>query len=214
MGDDSAGLYPADIVTYLWSRFSRYTVFLLCLLPLARLFALGLGHGLGVNPIEFVTRSLGTWTLSLLLITLAITPLRRLTGDGRWLRYRRMLGLFAFSYGVLHLTAYLWLDQFFDWMAIFKDLYKRPFITAGMAALLMLAPLALTSNDRSVRVLKRNWLRLHRLVYPAAICGVLHYYWLVKQDVTLPVIYAAVLAVLLGVRLWWRRQKQATKKAG
>ncbi|PIW39541.1 MAG: hypothetical protein COW23_00765, partial [Hydrogenophilales bacterium CG15_BIG_FIL_POST_REV_8_21_14_020_62_31] len=111
-------------------------------------------------------------------------------------------------------TAYLWLDQFFDWMAIFKDLYKRPFITAGMAALLMLAPLALTSNDRSVRVLKRNWLRLHRLVYPAAICGVLHYYWLVKQDVTLPVIYAAVLAVLLGVRLWWRRQKQATKKAG
>ncbi len=195
-------------------RTPRPWLFLACLLPLARLFVLGLGHGLGVNPIEFVTRSLGTWTLSLLLITLAITPLRRLTGEGRWLRYRRMLGLFAFFYGVLHLSAYLWLDQFFDWTAILKDLYKRPFITAGMAAFLMLVPLALTSNDRSVRVLKRNWTRLHRVVYLAATGAVLHYYWLVKQDVTQPVIYAAVLAVLLAARLWWWRQKQTTKKAG
>lgn len=195
-------------------RTPRPWLFLACLLPLVRLFALGLGHGLGVNPIEFVTRSLGTWTLSLLLITLAITPLRRLTGEGRWLRYRRMLGLFAFFYGVLHLTAYLWLDQFFDWAAILKDLYKRPFITAGMAAFLMLVPLALTSNDRSVRVLKRNWTRLHRVVYLAATGAVLHYYWLVKQDVTQPVIYAAVLVVLLAARLWWWRQKQTTKKAG
>jgi sulfoxide reductase heme-binding subunit YedZ len=187
-------------------------LFLLCLLPLARLVLLGFIGGLGANPIEFVTRSLGTWTLSFLLITLAITPLRRLTGQGHWLRYRRMLGLYAFFYGVLHLTTYLWLDQFFDWADILKDIAKRPFITAGMAAFLLLVPLAATSNDRSVRALKRNWSRLHKLVYPAALLAVLHYWWLVKLDVTQPAIYAAVLAVLLGLRVWWWRQ--AIKKAG
>lgn len=202
------------VVSRLFGSDLKRLVFLLCLYPLFRLVVLGFIGGLGVNPIEFVTRSLGTWTLTFLLITLTITPLRRLTGKGWWLRYRRMLGLFAFFYGVLHWTSYLWLDQFFDWMEILKDLYKRPFITFGMAAFLMLVPLAATSNDRAVRALKRNWQRLHRLVYPAAIFAVLHYYWLVKQDVTQPVIYAALLALLLGMRLWWWRQSRATKKAG
>jgi len=195
-------------------RNPKLWLFVACLLPLARLFGLGFSGGLGVNPIEFVTRSLGTWTLNLLLITLAITPLRRLTGQGHWLRYRRMLGLFAFFYATLHLTSYLWFDQFFDWAEIVKDIYKRPFITVGMAAFALLLPLALTSTDRAVRALKRNWARLHKLIYPAAICAVLHYYWLVKQDVTQPLLYALVLSLLLGVRLWWWRQKQATKKAG
>lgn len=187
-------------------RPAKAVLFLVCLLPLARLVGLGLTGGLGANPIEFVTRSLGTWTLTLLLVTLAITPLRRLSGQGHWLRYRRMLGLFAFFYGVLHLASYLWLDQFFAWADILKDIYKRPFITAGMTAFLLLLPLAATSNDRSVRALKRNWSRLHRLVYPAAVLAVLHYWWLVKLDITQPAIYAAVLALLLGMRVWWWRQ--------
>jgi len=208
----TSAAWPAPLRA-VWALFQaqpKVWLFLLCLYPLFRLFVLGFSGGLGANPIEFVTRSLGTWTLSFLLITLAITPLRRFTGQGQWLRYRRMLGLFAFFYGVLHLTTYLWLDQFFDWGDILKDIYKRPFITFGMTAFLLLVPLAATSNDRSVRALKRNWAKLHKLVYPAAILAVLHYYWLVKLDVTQPVIYAAVLAILLGLRVWWWRQKSRT----
>jgi sulfoxide reductase heme-binding subunit YedZ len=210
----ASGVRLPPVASRLFGSDLKRLVFLLCLYPLLRLVVLGFTGGLGVNPIEFVTRSLGTWTLTFLLITLTVTPLRRLTGQGGWLRYRRMLGLFAFFYGALHWTSYLWLDQFFDWMEILKDLYKRPFITFGMAAFVMLVPLAATSNDRAVRALKRNWLRLHRLVYPATICAVLHYYWLVKQDVTQPLIYAAILALLLGMRVWWWRQARATKKAG
>lgn len=211
-GEVMATTWPAPVraVQALFLAHPKAWLFLLCLYPLGRLFVLGFAGGLGVNPIEFVTRSLGTWTLSFLLITLAITPLRRLTGKAYWLRIRRMLGLFAFFYGVLHLTTYLWLDQFFDWADILKDIYKRPFITFGMAAFLMLVPLAATSNDRAVRALKRNWSKLHKLVYPAAILAVLHYYWLVKLDVTQPVIYAVVLAVLLGLRVWWWRQRTAS----
>jgi sulfoxide reductase heme-binding subunit YedZ len=157
-----------------------------------------------VNPIEFVTRSLGTWALSFLLITLAVTPLRKLSGWSELLRVRRMLGLTAFFYALVHWLSYLWLDQFFDWSAILKDIVKRPFITIGMATFLLLLPLALTSTNAAMRRLKRNWQRLHRLVYPAAICAVLHYFWLVKQDITQPTLYAFVLAVLLGLRIWWR----------
>lgn len=219
MTEKGMGFRPAVSVASWSARFTpvvlKRLLFAVCLLPLARLFVLGFSHGLGANPIEFVTRSLGTWTLSFLLITLAITPLRRFTGQGQWLRYRRMLGLFAFFYGMLHLTTYLWLDQFFDWGDILKDIYKRPFITFGMTAFLLLVPLAATSNDRSVRALKRNWARLHKLVYPAAILAVLHYYWLVKLDVTQPVIYASVLSLLLGLRVWWWWQKRVpAAKAG
>jgi sulfoxide reductase heme-binding subunit YedZ len=189
----------------------RGLVFLACLYPLVRLFYLGATGGLGVNPVEFVTRSLGTWTLTLLLITLAITPLRRLAGWTKLMKLRRMIGLFTFFYGVLHLTAYLWFDQFFDWGEILKDIAKRPFITAGMAAFALLTPLAATSTDAAMRALKRNWQRLHRLVYAVAVLGVLHYYWLVKLDVTQPIIYAAVLALLLGMRVYWYAQR---KRAG
>jgi sulfoxide reductase heme-binding subunit YedZ len=182
-------------------------VLALCLLPLVRLLWLGFSGGLGVNPIEFITRSLGTWALSFLLITLAVTPLRRLCGWGGFLRVRRMLGLSAFGYAVLHWLSYLWLDQFFDWNAILKDLVKRPFITFGMLTFLLLLPLALTSTDAAMRRLKRNWQRLHRLVYPAAILAVCHYFWLVKRDLTQPLIYAGVLALLLAMRIRWRWQR-------
>ncbi len=182
----------------------KTTTWLLCLYPLGRLVFLGFTHGLGVNPIEFIIRSLGTWALSFLLLTLAVTPVRKLTGWSQIQRVRRMLGLSAFFYALLHWASYLWLDQFFDWAEIFKDIVKRPFITVGMLTFLLLLPLAATSTDASMRKLKRNWQRLHRLIYPVAMLALLHYFWLVKRDITQPLIYAAVLALLLGLRLWWR----------
>ena len=179
-------------------------LFLVCLTPLARLIWLSLHMGLGANPIEFITRSTGTWTLVFLLITLSITPLRRLTGRNNLMRYRRMLGLFAFFYASLHFTTYIWLDQFFDWPAIVKDVLKRPFITIGFASLVLLIPLAATSTHAMQRLLKRRWQQLHRLIYLIAIGGVVHYWWLVKKDITQPALYALALALLLGFRLVYR----------
>ncbi len=180
-------------------------VFILCLLPLARTLSILL-RGQAVNPIEFLTRSTGTWTLVLLLITLSLTPLRRLTGTVWPLRLRRMMGLFAFFYASLHFTTYLWLDQFFDLAAILRDIRKRPFITVGFMAFVLLLPLAATSTDRMLRRLKRNWQRLHYAVYPIAILAIVHYWWLVKRDLTQPMVYGSILAVLLGIRLWWKWQ--------
>jgi sulfoxide reductase heme-binding subunit YedZ len=186
-------------------RALRAGVFALACLPFLRLVLFGLTDRLGVNPIEFVTRSTGTWTLVLLLVTLAVTPLRRLAGLPWLIRLRRMLGLFAFFYGSLHLATYLWLDQFFDVAAIVKDVLKRPFITVGFAAWSLMLPLAMTSTHGWVRRLGgRNWQRLHYAVYAIAVLGVTHYWWLVKKDITDPVRYAAVLALLLGYRLYWR----------
>ena len=183
--------------------------FVLALLPLARLVAGFFLDRLGANPIELITRSTGTWTLNFLLITLSVTPLRRITGWHWLLRLRRMLGLFAFFYVCLHFTTYIWFDQFFDWAAIWKDILKRRFIWIGFGAFVMLIPLAATSFNAAIRRLgARNWQRLHRLVYAIATCGVIHYWWLVKKDVTQPVIYAGVLGVLLGFRVvqaWSRR---------
>ena len=178
-------------------------LFAVCLLPLARLFALGASGGLGANPIEFVTHSTGTWTLVGLLVTLAVTPLRRLTGRAELIRYRRMLGLFAFFYACLHFITYIWLDQFFDLAGIGKDIVKRPFITVGFAAFVLLIPLAATSNHAMMRRLGRHWQQLHRLIYPIAVLGVIHYVWLVKKDVTQPLLFGAVLALLLAMRLPW-----------
>ena len=184
---------------------SKGVLFVLCLVPLARLVYGLLADTLGANPIEFITRDLGTWALNFLLVTLAVTPLRKLTGWGWLLRFRRMLGLYAFFYACLHLTSYLWLDQFFDWMEIFKDIIKRPFITVGMLAFLLLLPLAATSNNWMIRRLGgRRWQWLHRLVYPIAMLAVLHYFWLVKKDLTQPLIYAGILSLLLGARLFWK----------
>lgn len=180
-------------------------LFVLCLLPLARLGWLGYQDGLGPNPIEFVIRSLGTWTLTLLLATLAVTPLRRLTGFNALIRVRRLLGLFAFFYACLHFLAYVGLDQFFDMRAILADIVKRPYITVGFTCLLLLVPLAATSTNAMQRRLGgKRWQRLHRLVYVIAAGGVLHYLWLVKKDITQPVLYGLVLLILLGLRVWWR----------
>ena len=178
-------------------------LFLICLFPLLRLAYLGVSGGLGANPIEFITRSTGTWTLVGLMITLSVTPLRRLTGRSELVRYRRMLGLFTFFYVSLHFLTYIWLDQFFDPAAIVRDIWKRPFITVGFAAFVLLIPLAVTSTNAMMRRLGRRWQQLHRLVYGIALLGVVHYLWLVKKDITEPLIYGAILAVLLALRLPW-----------
>jgi len=182
-------------------RIGKPLLFLVCLLPLMRLAWLALAGGLGANPIEFITRSTGTWTLVGLLLTLGVTPLRRLTGRNELIRYRRMLGLFAFFYACLHFTTYFWLDQFFDPASIARDIVKRPFITVGFAAFLLLLPLAATSTQGMMRRLGRNWQRLHRLIYPVALLGVVHYLWLVKKDLTEPLVFGAVLVLLLALRL-------------
>jgi sulfoxide reductase heme-binding subunit YedZ len=184
---------------------------ILALVPLGRLVAGVVTDRLGANPIEVITRATGEWTLILLLVTLTITPLRRLTGMNWLLRLRRMLGLTAFFYGCLHLVTYLWLDQFFDMAAIVTDIVKRPFITAGFVAFLLLVPLAITSTDAMVRRMGgRRWLALHRLAYIATAIGVVHYWWLVKADVREPLFYAVILALLLAVRLAWRRASTRT----
>jgi sulfoxide reductase heme-binding subunit YedZ len=179
-------------------------LFVLCLLPVAY-YGLGMWQDtLGANPVEAATRGLGGWALKLLLITLAVTPLGRLTGWTWLLTLRRTLGLFVFFYACLHLTAYLWLDQFFDWPAIGKDILKRPFITAGMIAFALLIPLAATSSHAMIRRLGgRRWQELHRLIYPLTMVAVLHYTWMVKVDVRQPAVYGVIIAVLLGLRLKW-----------
>ena len=190
-------------------------VFALCLIPLAHLVFGIVTDSLGANPIEAVTRGLGDWALRLLLVTLAVTPLRRLTGQNWIFRLRRMLGLFAFFYASLHMLTYVWLDQFFDWPFILKDIVKRPFITVGFASFVLLIPLAATSTNRMMGRLGRNWARLHKAVYAIGVLAVLHFWWMVKADVREPALYAGMLAVLLGVRvIWWLRRHGATPLKG
>ncbi len=183
-------------------RALKPVTFALLLLPLAWLVWLGLSGGLGANPIEAVVRFLGDWAIRVLLLALAVTPVRRLTGWSELARLRRMVGLFAFFYVSLHLAAYVGLEQFFDWQAIWKDVVKRKFITAGMLAFLLLLPLALTSTAAMIRRLGgARWRALHKLVFPAGVLAVLHHFWLVKADVTEPVIHGLILAGLIAVRL-------------
>jgi sulfoxide reductase heme-binding subunit YedZ len=182
-------------------RFIKPFVFTACLLPLALLAWRGVHADLGANPIEAITHGTGDWTLRFLVITLAVTPLRRITGWNPIIRFRRMLGLFAFFYGVLHFLTYVWLDQFFSWPSIVKDIAKRPFITVGFAAFVILVPLAATSTAGMIRRLGgRAWRALHRLIYLAALAGVFHYWWLVKADIRRPARYALVVAILLAFR--------------
>ena len=184
----------------------KAALFALCLVPLARLVFFAFTDRLGANPIEFVLRSLGTWTLTLLLVTLSITPLRRLTGWNSLIRVRRLLGLFAFFYACLHFLTYAGVDQSFDLTAIIADVVKRPYITIGFSCFVLLIPLAATSTNAMQRRLGgRRWQQLHRLIYLIAVGGVVHYLWLVKKDITQPVLYGLVLAVLLGMRFVWRR---------
>jgi sulfoxide reductase heme-binding subunit YedZ len=183
-------------------RYSKPTVFLACLVPMGLLVRKGIEGRLGANPIEVITHSTGDWTLIFLCITLAITPLRRALGVPWLIRYRRMTGLFACFHGTLHFLTYVWLDKFFDLHEMVKDVYKRPFITAGFTAFILMLPLAATSTAGMIRRMGgRRWQLLHRLIYISAIAGVIHYSKLVKADERLPLRYAAIVAFLLACRV-------------
>ncbi|GAA0425483.1 sulfoxide reductase heme-binding subunit YedZ [Cocleimonas flava] len=185
-----------------FSRILRPSLFALLLLP-AIYYAWGVWQdSLGANPLEAVIRGLGDWGLRVLLLTLAISPLRRLFNWPQLLRLRRMVGLYAYFYVVLHLFGYLWFDHFFDWEEIWFDILERPFITVGMVAVILLTPLAVTSTNGMIKRLGKKWKKLHMLIYPISMLGVLHFWWMVKLDITEPVIYAVILAILLGERLF------------
>jgi len=182
-------------------RWIKIPVFLLCLSPLAGMAWRALNGGLGANPIEFITHKTGDWTLIFLVLTLAITPARKVLRLPELIRFRRMLGLFAFFYGFLHFSTWIGLDKFFDLAEMLHDVRKRPFITAGFTGFALMIPLAVTSTAGWIRRLGgKRWQMLHRLVYATAIAGVVHYYWLVKSDVRKPVFYATMLALLLLYR--------------
>jgi len=196
-----------------WIIALKVVVWVLCLCP-AILLAWKATHDLlGANPLSEVTLSTGHWTLYFLLSTLAVSPVRKITHIPWLIRFRRLLGLFAFFYGCLHLTTYLWFDKFFDLHEIVKDIYKRPFITAGMTAWLLMFPLAITSTAGSIRRLGGSrWQRLHRLVYASAVAAVVHFWWLVKRDLTRPESMAFILTLLLGFRIIERLLAQRTPR--
>jgi len=192
--------------------------FTVCLIPLGQLAYRYYSDDLTANPIEYITRFTGSWSLIILLASLTVTPLRRLTGWNEVIKLRRMLGLFAFGYAALHFSTYMVLDLFFDFAAIAKDILKRPYITVGFSAFVLMIPLAVTSTTGMIRRLGKRWQQLHYLVYGIAILGVLHFYWLVKADIRRPVQYGAVLTVLLGSRLAFKlapvlKQKLSGKPA-
>ncbi|MGH3117466.1 MAG: sulfite oxidase heme-binding subunit YedZ [Vicinamibacterales bacterium] len=193
---------------------AKAAVFAACLLPLASLVWRTLAGDLGANPIEAVTLATGRWTLRLLLVTLAVTPVRRVTGWNRLVGFRRMLGLFAFFYATLHFAIYLAIDQFFDWETIVEDVTKRPFITAGFAAFVLLIPLAVTSTKGWIRRLGRRWQQLHRLIYVSAMLAVVHFIWKVKSDLRDPLFYATILAILLVARAgYWISRRPAASRS-
>ncbi|OIR17638.1 sulfoxide reductase heme-binding subunit YedZ [mine drainage metagenome] len=189
----------------------KFFVFLLSLVPLIRLFWLGLQDDLTANPVEFLERSTGYWTLFILLSTLSLTPVRLMTGRVWQLQLRRMLGLFMFFYACLHITAYMWLDFSFDWTAITKDIVKHKYVLVGFAAFVLTVPLAITSNKFMLKRLRERWKKLHQLVYFIAILGVLHFWWLVKKDIREPLLYAVILFFLLGIRIYFKYSKQLNK---
>jgi sulfoxide reductase heme-binding subunit YedZ len=182
-------------------RWSKPVLFLVCLLPLCLLVLRTVGNDLGANPVETLTHDTGDWALRFLLISLAVTPLRLLTGKAWLIRYRRMLGLFAFFYALLHFTIYLWIDQGFLWSEIVADILKRPYITIGFAAFLILLPLAATSTKGMVRRLGKRWTSLHRLVYASALLAILHFIWLVKADYREPGLYLFIFLLLMLFRM-------------
>ncbi len=193
------------------SPWSKPALFLLCMLPFCALVYNGFTDNLTANPIKEITHFTGEWALRFLLITLSITPLRKITRKNALIRFRRMLGLFAFFYACLHFSTYLVLDQFFDWNEIILDVAKRPYITVGFSAFVLLIPLALTSTNKMAQRLGNNWRRLHSLIYPIAILVILHYLWLVKADILPPLIYGLILCLLLVLR--WPGLKLGNKPA-
>jgi sulfoxide reductase heme-binding subunit YedZ len=195
-------------------RTGKILVFLLGLAPLFWLGWRAYNGRLTANPIEFITHYTGDWTLRLVIIGLFITPLRKIFNQPDLIKYRRMIGLFAFFYAVLHFTTWIWLDKFFDPGEMWADIVKRRYITVGMAGFLMLISLAITSTKGWIRRLGKRWQLLHRLVYVTAIAGVIHYYWLVKSDIRLPLVYALFVAMVLGWRVrFWRRSSRRTAAA-
>jgi sulfoxide reductase heme-binding subunit YedZ len=201
------------IAKLLANRWTKAVVFAACLAPLAWLGWRTWNAQLGANPIEFITHATGNWTLRFLVITLCVTPLRKMLGQPMIVRFRRMLGLFAFFYGTLHFLTYIVLDKFFDFDAMAKDVAKRPFITAGLTGFALLVPLAITSTAGWIRRLGgRHWRMLHRAVYVSAAAGAVHYYWLVKSDVRKPLLYAAAIGALLAYRL--RSRITASRNGG
>ena len=196
----------------LTSKWTKVVVFLVCLIPLGMLVWRGLNNGLGANPVEFIQLTTGRWTLRFLVFTLCVTPFRKLLKLPDLIRFRRMLGLFAFSYLCIHFLTYLVLDQSLDLSAIWKDVAKRPFITVGFLGFLLLLPLAITSTAGWIRRLGgKRWQALHRAIYFAAVCGVIHYYWKVKSDVRMPLFYGALVGILLLWRLgdWFFKRRSA-----
>ena len=197
----------------LTSKWTKVAVFALCLVPLGALILRTLQGRLGANPIEFITHATGDWTIRFLVITLAITPSRKILRLPQLIRFRRMVGLFAFFYAFLHFSIWIGIDKFFDWHEMWKDVQKRRFITLGFTGFVLLIPLAITSTAGWIRRLGgKRWQALHLAVYAAAIAGVIHYYWLVKSDVRKPLLYAGMVAVLLAFRLgsWlYGRRKQS-----
>lgn len=187
---------------FLSSKWTKAGVFLLCLVPMAALIWFGVQQNLTANPLEFITHYTGDWTLRFFMITLAVTPLRVLLNRPALTRFRRMLGLFTFFYGCLHLLTWVWFDRQFEIAGMWEDIAMRLYITVGMASFLTMAPLTITSTAGWVRRLGFvRWQRLHRLIYVGATLGVVHYYWLVKSDVREPLLYGFILAVLLGFRV-------------
>jgi len=195
-------------------RYAKPIVFIFCLIPLGIMIWDGFQDALGANPIEQITHRTGDWALWFLLLTLAITPLRKVFGWQFLMRLRRMLGLFVFFYVFLHFFIYLVLDQFFDVNEIIKDIIKRPYITVGFIAFLMLIPLAVTSTNKMMKRLGKRWQQLHQLVYIIGVCGVLHYLWLVKADIVEPLIYAFILLGLFVVRVFHQRKKIKKRECG
>jgi sulfoxide reductase heme-binding subunit YedZ len=196
-------------------RLTKIAIFVAALVPLASLAWRALHSNLGANPIEFITHSTGDWTLILILTTLSITPLRRISRQYWLIGLRRMIGLFAFFYGTLHFLTYIWLDKFFDLHEMVKDIAKRPFITVGFSAFVLLIPLALTSTAWSIRRLGgKNWQRLHRLIYGTGILAVIHYTWLVKADLRKPIEYGVALTILLLYRIgvWFSEKASKDRK--
>src|ERR1700682_4781871 len=200
------------------SKWSKVVVFLLALMPLVSLAWRAVHNDLTANPIEFITHATGDWTLRFLCMTLAITPLRKLLRLPELIRFRRMLGLFAFFYACLHFTTYIWLDKFFDLSEMWKDVAKRKYITVGFTAFLLLIPLAITSTAGWIRRLGgKRWQMLHRLIYFSAAFGVIHYYWLVKSAIIKPLIYGSIVALLLLWRLMdslWKKNQVGVRTAG
>lgn len=189
---------------------AKFIIWIFAFIPVLRLFYLALSDGLGANPVEFIERSTGTWALVFLMFTLSITPIHLVFKQAWTLALRRLLGLWMFFYACLHLTTYLWLDYSFVWADIYKDIIKHPYVLVGAGALLLTSSLAITSNQIALRLLKKRWKTLHRIIYLIAILALLHFWWLVKKDVTEPVVYTIVFCMLMLLR--WRNLSQSFKE--